>query len=226
MFGLLHVLQHFFLVRARLRGSPLSRANVGFQLPIPRSDLIYTFRFFDAGYADGHAHGRTHGLIEGRALGREKGFQLWEEIGFYEGFAKVWEAVYQTNDGIEHNTKYAQRFIILYFTLSTISSRSESHIRHLLDLVSQFPRVNPSARPQGSDGSEVAELDVAELLNKIRARYKALCAIVGVKPRLRAVESSTAITETVSGVTEIQGRRNVWKLEDKQGQASPGEMSF
>lgn len=38
-------------------------------------------------------HGRTHGLIEGRALGREKGYELWEEIGFYEGFAKFWEAV-------------------------------------------------------------------------------------------------------------------------------------
>jgi hypothetical protein len=51
-------------------------------------------RFYDAGYTDGFAHGRIHGLIEGRALGREKGFEIWEEIGFYEGFAITWQAIY------------------------------------------------------------------------------------------------------------------------------------
>ncbi|KAJ7597701.1 DUF1715-domain-containing protein [Mycena floridula] len=43
--------------------------------------------FYDSGFKDGFAHGRIHGLIEGRALGREKGFEMWEELGFYEGFA-------------------------------------------------------------------------------------------------------------------------------------------
>jgi hypothetical protein len=33
-------------------------------------------------------------LIEGRALGREKGFEMWEELGFYEGFTRVWMGVY------------------------------------------------------------------------------------------------------------------------------------
>ena len=49
--------------------------------------------FYDSGYHDGFAHGRIHGLIEGRALGREQGFEMWEEIGFYEGFkfALTWE---------------------------------------------------------------------------------------------------------------------------------------
>ncbi|KAF8554362.1 hypothetical protein OG21DRAFT_1462730 [Imleria badia] len=50
--------------------------------------------FYDAGYTDGFAHGRIHGLIEGRALGREKGFEIWEEVGFYEGFALTWKAIY------------------------------------------------------------------------------------------------------------------------------------
>ena len=49
--------------------------------------------FYDSGYHDGFAHGRIHGLIEGRALGREKGFEMWEEIGFYEGFALTWRAI-------------------------------------------------------------------------------------------------------------------------------------
>jgi len=49
--------------------------------------------FYDSGYHDGLAHGRIHGLIEGRAMGREKGFEMWEEIGFYEGFALTWRAI-------------------------------------------------------------------------------------------------------------------------------------
>ena len=49
--------------------------------------------FYDSGYQDGFIHGRIHGLIEGRALGREKGFEMWEEIGFYEGFALTWRAI-------------------------------------------------------------------------------------------------------------------------------------
>jgi hypothetical protein len=48
--------------------------------------------FFDEGYKDGYAHGRIHGLIEGRALGREKGFEMWEELGYYEGLAQTWKA--------------------------------------------------------------------------------------------------------------------------------------
>ncbi|KAI9451598.1 hypothetical protein F5148DRAFT_1277688 [Russula earlei] len=50
-------------------------------------------RFYTVGYEEGYAHGRLHGLIEGRALGTEKGFELWEELGFYEGVARLWTAV-------------------------------------------------------------------------------------------------------------------------------------
>ena len=56
------------------------------------SCLLPPGRFYEEGYRDGFAHGRIHGLIEGRALGREKGFEMWEELGFYEGFARVWGA--------------------------------------------------------------------------------------------------------------------------------------
>jgi hypothetical protein len=31
-----------------------------------------------------------HGLIEGKALGCEKGYEMWEELGFYQGFASTW----------------------------------------------------------------------------------------------------------------------------------------
>ena len=56
-------------------------------------------RFYKVGYKDGFAHGRLHGLIEGRALGAEKGFELWEELGFYEGAARLWTAAASTDAG-------------------------------------------------------------------------------------------------------------------------------
>jgi hypothetical protein len=54
-----------------------------------KNTLTMITSFYDSGYHDGFAHGR----IQGRALGREKGFELWEEIGFYEGFALTWRAI-------------------------------------------------------------------------------------------------------------------------------------
>ena len=27
-------------------------------------------------------------------MGKEKGFEMWEEIAFYEGFARAWVALY------------------------------------------------------------------------------------------------------------------------------------
>ncbi|KAI4528890.1 DUF1715-domain-containing protein, partial [Schizophyllum commune Loenen D] len=119
--------------------------------------------FYDSGFKDGFDHGRIHGLIEGRALGREKGFEMWEELGFYEGFALMWQAVY-THQG-------------------RIDDRAMNHIKHLLDLISQFPRVNPST----SDSS--SQVDIPKLFRQIRSRYKALCATLGVRPSLRATST-------------------------------------
>ena len=56
-------------------------------------------RFYDVGYEDGFKHGHIHGRIEGRELGRQKGFEMWEELGFYEGFANLWKTACENNDG-------------------------------------------------------------------------------------------------------------------------------
>lgn len=44
-------------------------------------------------------HGKIHGRIEGREFGKTKGFEMWEELGFYEGFANVWKAASE-RDGV------------------------------------------------------------------------------------------------------------------------------
>lgn len=49
--------------------------------------------FYQRGIQSGTPHGELHGLFEGRALGREKGWELWEEVGYYEGVARFWKVV-------------------------------------------------------------------------------------------------------------------------------------
>ncbi|KIY64418.1 DUF1715-domain-containing protein [Cylindrobasidium torrendii FP15055 ss-10] len=140
--------------------------------------------FYDAGYTDGYEHGRIHGLIEGRALGREKGFEMWEELGFYEGLCKTWRSV------LEMQGKQ--------------DSRATHHITHLLDLISKFPSVNPSQE----DAETNANMDISRLLRLIRSRYKALCASLGIVPSLRATDAEGGSDEDAPTTT----RKSVWKV--------------
>ncbi|EUC56831.1 essential protein Yae1, amino-terminal protein [Rhizoctonia solani AG-3 Rhs1AP] len=116
--------------------------------------------FYKTGHDDGFQHGRIHGLIEGRALGREKGFEMWEELGFYEGFAGIWLRV-AAKPG------------------SGIDERAVHHMEQLLSLISKFPLTNPPVAPQAEP-----QVDIVRLYAQIRSRYKALCSTLGVRPRL------------------------------------------
>ena len=133
--------------------------------------------FYDSGYQDGFAHGRIHGLIEGRALGREKGFEMWEEIGFYEGFALTWRAILRQQSK-EDELSYPSQSDLLSELFC--GSRASQHIRHLLEYISLFPRVNPSS----SNDDDASSPDISKLLSQIRSRYKALCSILRIHPSL------------------------------------------
>lgn len=61
------------------------------------------------------------------------------------------------------------------------------HIRHLLDFISQFPQVNPSQISSSSP-----EVDISKLQRQIRSRYKALCACLGVRPRLQLASTGAS----------------------------------
>ncbi|KAH8836057.1 DUF1715-domain-containing protein [Flagelloscypha sp. PMI_526] len=142
--------------------------------------------FYDAGFKDGFDHGRIHGLIEGRALGREKGFEMWEELGFYEGFAKTWIQILQKQ--------------------GRATDRAYTHASHLMESISQFPRANPSP-----SSVEASEMDIPKLFRQIRSRYKALCSSVGVKPSLRSNDpDSTPSTNRDDSSSQNQ---KVWRLE-------------
>ncbi|KAH9895639.1 DUF1715-domain-containing protein [Cubamyces lactineus] len=166
--------------------------------------------FYEDGYKDGFAHGRIHGSIEGRALGREKGFEMWEELGFYEGFAIMWKAIVESQ--------------------AVQDERTLNHIRHLLELIAQFPRENPSA----ADGP--ADLDIPKLFRQIRSRYKLLCATLGVRPTLRAADGSSVSPEregpdpaepTARDGPKTQGaRKNVWAVQSPSETLANTELNF
>jgi hypothetical protein len=188
--------------------------------------------FYDAGFADGYAHGRIHGLIEGRALGREKGFEMWEELGFYEGFAKGWKAILETfgNNSNEYRNPFPSSVCVVKHS----PRRAIQHIRQLLDLIGQFPRVNPSS----SSSSTNTDVDIQKLQRQIRSRYKALCSALSVRPRVRVATSSVPeLEQEESDVTdlpemgggEIMSQNNrvapgssipVWKIDKKTGSKS------
>lgn len=99
--------------------------------------------------------------------------------------------------------------------------RAVHHIKHLLDLVSQFPRINPSADAVASGAME--EIDISKLQRQIRSRYKALCASLGVKPTLRAVDAES--TED-GGVQSMDQQKRVWKLEEDAKRPTMQGLSF
>ncbi|KAK7682048.1 hypothetical protein QCA50_015012 [Cerrena zonata] len=166
--------------------------------------------FYDDGYKDGYAHGRIHGLIEGRALGREKGFEMWEEVGFYEGFAHMWSTICE-----KRATKEDTRIV--------------HHTKQLLDLISQFPKVNPSS-------TSASDLDIPRLFRQIRSRYKVLCAALGIRPTLRVNSTSSTTSPTpdeneqetlLSETSPRDDRKKVWPTHPSRSARQGGDdLSF
>lgn len=109
-------------------------------------------------------------------------------------------------------------------TCLTAFSRIAHHIKHLHDLIIQFPRINPSA-------TEPSELDIPRLFRQIRSRYKALCATLGVKPTLRAAASSPAREEvedpgnTPPVPTTGDENKKVWNIDNTRA-SGPQDLSF
>ena len=186
-------------------------------------------RFYDEGYEDGFAHGRIHGLIEGRALGREKGYEMFEELGFYEGFALTWKKIYEST-GRSEEFVYSSTLVPTDTDLLIWSSRAIHNIRVLLDTIAQFPRTNPSPSGTSSESDPSAEVDIPRLFRQIRARYKALCATLGVRPSLRATgDDSQQDVEGGESMRLDSGSKpkNVWELDGIGKQTiGPQQLSF
>lgn len=81
------------------------------------------------------------------------------------------------------NTELEMMSIATFLMIGATRRRSISNANRLLELITQFPKINPSSTDAGS------ELDIPQLLSRIRSRYKVLCASFGVRPTLRAARS-------------------------------------
>ena len=79
-------------------------------------------------------------------------------------------------------TFYNRSFIYYFILFLGLERRAVQHIRHLLDSIAQFPQGNPSQLS--------SDFDVSKLQRQIRSRYKALCACLGVRPRMHLAASS------------------------------------
>lgn len=151
---------------------------------------------YQEGYQQGFDHGALHGTFEGRELGRVKGFELWDEVGFYRGMAEVWRECLEQADAAGHSSRK--------------QSKQIQHLAGLERLISFFPMTNTSTDPSvelgqaaavteddaaadavdldaedagadaNNDDVELAKLDMLTLLEKIRAKYRLTCSVLGV----------------------------------------------
>ena len=93
-----------------------------------------------------------------------------------------------------------------------------NHINQLLSLISQFPTYNPT--PTGTAADD--EIDLGKRLSQIRARYKALCGTLGVKPRLAPGSGSSKHSDLSN--TGANGNNTVWELDDNS--QKPPTLSY
>ncbi|KAN0063969.1 hypothetical protein ACQY0O_003575 [Thecaphora frezii] len=149
-------------------------------------------RAYLEGFRQGHDHGQLHGTFEGRELGRDKGFEVWEEVGFYQGTAKTWRSLIEASAPADK--------------LSRKQSKQLQHLCALERLTAAFPMQNRSSEAneagdtasavegqseadgathgEGPDSDEdLSKLDMLALLERIRARYRLACSVLGVRPR-------------------------------------------
>ncbi|KAM0751241.1 DUF1715-domain-containing protein [Meredithblackwellia eburnea MCA 4105] len=131
--------------------------------------------FYDQGFSSGLPHGELHGLFEGRQLGREHSWQIWEEVGYYEGMAILWKH--------------------LLISQGKTGTRAFTNIETLLTNINLFPLSNNSSSLSSTttatmEEEEPSQPDITELLTSIRTKYRTVCAGLGVRPRMVAMNGS------------------------------------
>ncbi|KAK4046288.1 hypothetical protein OIV83_006162 [Microbotryomycetes sp. JL201] len=118
-------------------------------------------RFYQNGVHAGRPHGELHGLFEGRALGRDKAWDMWTEIGHYEGTGRLLMAMLMLQEAKD--------------------SRPATVLQQMLALIESIPLTNDSTAAVESSGSLV---DIMAQLTAARSKYRTACASLGVRPRL------------------------------------------
>ena len=118
------------------------------------------------------------------------------------------------------------QFLVFHsFSLSYLYSRGAHHASALLALIDRFPRKNPRPDEEG--------VDMSAQLRLIRSRYKAMCASLGVRARLRPAPSAgaqhgldTSEPDADSGAGKRQRPNTVWPHTGPSASASAQGLSF
>ncbi|CAI2180484.1 8087_t:CDS:2 [Funneliformis geosporum] len=109
--------------------------------------------FIEFGREDGIKEGIKSGKLEGHILGCEKGYEISQEIGFYDGIAEMWLKIIVD-----------KRWDI---TKHSINERIVKQLISLRELISLFPKENQQ------------NIEFLELLNKIRSKHKVCISLLG-----------------------------------------------
>lgn len=166
---------------------------------------------YQEGYQQGFDHGALHGTFEGRELGREKGFELWEEVGFYRGMAEVWRLCLEQADAAGHSSRKQSKQIqhlagleklISFFPTTNTSSDPSIDLSQPMDLDAEAGEADAEEEPSNDD--DLAKLDMLTLLEKIRAKYRLTCSVLGVPPQRTA---TLAQIGTASGNDGVDGAK-------------------
>ncbi|KAK0546041.1 hypothetical protein OC846_005427 [Tilletia horrida] len=163
---------------------------------------------YQRGYAGGHDHGKLHGTFEGRQLGREKGYEIWDEVGYYEGVAQFWQtALDQAANDPNTNSRRL--------------GRQRLQLGELQRFINAFPQVNRSAEEDGgasgslrnqatnTDGSarvddplkDPSALDITTLIEHIRARFKITASLLGIPPKFAQQQQQTVLENSAAANT-------------------------
>jgi len=97
--------------------------------------------FYEYRYQDGYNHGR---YIEGRSLGREKG---------YGRNSYLTRALCQ-----RRSLKYGTGNDEFFYISNATRRRSISNANRLLELITQFPKINPSSTNAGSGMDDIPQI--------------------------------------------------------------------
>eukprot|EP00698_Gefionella_okellyi_P025021 TRINITY_DN9026_c0_g1_i1.p1 TRINITY_DN9026_c0_g1~~TRINITY_DN9026_c0_g1_i1.p1 ORF type:complete len:134 (-),score=32.25 TRINITY_DN9026_c0_g1_i1:249-650(-) len=110
-------------------------------------------RFLDEGFAAGLDAGAQLGLEEGSALGYTKGWDIGSEIGFFNGCARVWNALL-----IKPPAQLAPH---------TLSLRFAKHLCVFEAMLRGLPALD---NPQNEQ--------LFEMLTAVRAKHRQLCSLM------------------------------------------------
>ncbi|WFC93603.1 hypothetical protein MBRA1_000224 [Malassezia brasiliensis] len=153
--------------------------------PTDSGDATLNSLAYAAGYKQGVDQGERFGHGEGRLLGREKGFELWEELGYYLGMIHTWRRILEQERG----------------SGSRKTQKQLQHLGNLESLVQQMPMQNDSSvlhdehAPTSNDDDDESEPGLQRLLERIRARYKLVSsslAAVGIQPGRAGTQRTVA----------------------------------